>query len=968
MLAGDGVHMIIGKNRAGSSILAISVAIALSLTIAAPSFAEDEAVSAQQASGPSTWGIDAGGLETDPDVHYGSLPNGMKYAIQKNPAYSGAAVRFMLDVGKIDEEDSERGYAHFVEHMAFNGSKRIAEGDLVKKLTRLGLAFGADTNAETGVDYTSYKLDLPRTDAETINAALLMMRELASELTLTPQAVERERGVINAEEATINSPIRRRVIDWLTLAMPETRVGSRVSNGDGSAINAASSTSLRSFYENHYRPDRATLVIVGDVDRNDIEQKIKANFSDWQAAGPARARYRPSILATRPISAGNFVDASGAGVVELQRVVPFVAPVNGLADQEFQMNQALAMIALNARLAKLTSIPDSPIVQAQPLQQSLFRLVNSVGVYANGKGDSWPATLGLLEQEMRRAAEHGFTPTEFGTALSAIETFVQNAVSQKLSRGNGFIADALTQASLAKAVVLSPEQIVALLEKIKPSLSAASVSAAFGKMWGDGPNVVHVTTRQPVADAKTAIAASLSQSRSIAVAPNVDNAAKAFAYSNFGQPGKIVSDRWLDKYGMRTVKFANGVMLNLVPNRFEQGSINFSLRVDGGYASLPANKPGLALMLEVATPNAGFGAHSVDEVRQFVSGKAVTLGLANDGKAFFSSGVISKTDLATQLNLFAATLSDFGYRPETEAYWANLAPAIQSNIATNPIGVYQTAAPYILSSNDARFGFDDPAVLLSRNITELKESLDTSLKSAPTEIALVGDFDEEEAINFVANTVGALPKRTPKTKLSPKIDRQVFPADRTPRRLFHDGQPDQGLIAVHWPTTDDSDLRTWVTLEVLSAAFNLELLDSVREQLGAVYTPNVAATASSDFKGFGYLTALSPAAPEKIEIVRESMLAIAQKLRASPISEDLLFRARKPLQDIFDRDVVTNAAMIGPVAVAQSEPHRVPRRFARADVLAAVTAKDVQKMALRYLSDADALEILVLPRPANAGE
>lgn len=962
------MHLLFRINRHAPTLCVFAVAMALSLTAVSPARAEENAADTEQAAGPAEWGIDAGGLETDPDVHYGALPNGMKYAIHTNIAYDSASVRFMLDVGKIDEEDNQRGYAHFVEHMAFNGSKRIAEGELVKKLTRLGLAFGADTNAETSIDYTAYKLDLPRTDDETINAALLMMRELASELTLTPQAVERERGVIMAEEASINSPMRRRVVDWLNLAMPDTRVGNRVSNGDGSAIKSASSDSLRAFYESHYRPDRATLVIAGDVDVEAVEKKIIANFSNWNAVGPPPVRYAPNVLAKRPLATGNFIDATGAGGVELQRVVPYIAPQNGFADQQYQMNQAMAFIALNSRLAKLTSIPDSPIVQAQPSQQLLFRLATSVGVYASGKKENWQATLGLLEQEMRRAAQHGFTESEVVSALAAMETSVKNAVIQKASRGNGYLADALSQTALAGGVILSPDQMAAMLDQIRPSLSADSVSAVFRSMWGDGPNVIHITTLKPIPDAKPVIASNLTESRLVAVAPPVENVAKAFAYDNFGKPGKIVSDRWQEKYGLRTLKFANGTMLNLRPTQYELGTLLFSLRVDGGWASFPVDKPGLGLMLEVVTPNSGFGEHSIDEIRQFVLGKGVTLGLGNDGKAFFSSGILNQSDLDAQLKMLSATLNDFGYRPETQAYWDNLAPAIQSNIATNPNAVYATAAPYILSSNDARFGFDDPALLPTRSIAELREALDGILKTAPVEIALIGDFDEQAAIDLVANTVGALPKRNAKAKLSKEVDKQVFPADRSTRLLYHDGEPDQGLVALHWPTTDDSDLKSWVTLEVLSAAFNLELLDTLRERLGAVYTPNVASTASSDFKGFGYVTALSPATPDKIEIVRETIFAIADQLRKSPISQDLLFRARKPMQEQFDRDLVTNASMLGPVSVAQSEPYRMPRRFSRADVLASITTEDVQKMAVRYLSDAAALEIQILPRPVKAAE
>ena len=267
-----------------------ALAVALLVATAQPAIAQQAPAAAQQAAqaGVPAWSIASSELPADPAVRYGRLDNGMRYALMHHETPKGAAaIRFAFDVGVREEEDREIGLAHFVEHMAFNGSENIPEGELVRKLERLGLAFGADTNAETGAEHTTYKLDLPRTDDATVDAGLDILREMASRLTLDPAAVEREKGIIQSEARVRNVPQRRRVSDMLATVLPENRLGSRISITP-EQIGETTAEGLRRFYEGYYRPEKATLVIVGDFDIDAMESKVRAAFADWRPTGAAR--------------------------------------------------------------------------------------------------------------------------------------------------------------------------------------------------------------------------------------------------------------------------------------------------------------------------------------------------------------------------------------------------------------------------------------------------------------------------------------------------------------------------------------------------------------------------------------------------------------------------------------------------------------------------------------------------------
>ena len=274
------------------SVSTTALALGLASTALSPAWAQSthrqEGASASRSAQSAAWGIVGQEIEADASIRFGVLANGMRYALKRNANPSGeAAIRFTVNVGNRDETDAENGAAHFIEHMAFNGTTNIPEGKLLPMLERLGLAFGADTNAETSLDYTTYKLALPNTDEATVDTGLMVIREMAGEMTIAPEAVERERGILLSEAQVRNNPQRRRSASYFEAALPGSRIGERIS-ADVERIRAISAQELRAFYEGYYRPERSTLAVVGDFDVEAMEKKIRALFGDWTGEGEAR--------------------------------------------------------------------------------------------------------------------------------------------------------------------------------------------------------------------------------------------------------------------------------------------------------------------------------------------------------------------------------------------------------------------------------------------------------------------------------------------------------------------------------------------------------------------------------------------------------------------------------------------------------------------------------------------------------
>ncbi len=955
------------RNFLSASVFALAIAgatPALALTEAGATAATPVAApAAPPAATQTAWGIEVNDLKPDPAARYGVLPNGMKYAIQKNETPKGAAaVRFNIDVGMGDEMENERGLAHFLEHLAFNGSKNIPEGELIKKLERLGLAFGADTNAMTGPDATTYILDLPKANEETVDAALLMMREVAGELTIAPAAVDRERGIIMAEAPTRDVPGRRRIIHWLSSAIPDNPIGGKLAFGDGAMVKTAPAERIRAFYHGFYRPERATLTFVGDFDVDQMDAKIRKAFSNWKAVGPARTRTVPAVTDRQKPIIANFVDASTNDVVELQRFANYSYPKNTVADRRQDMLKQIATGIMSQRLSKLGRAPGSKISGGAAAKQDLFRATSAFGTIVVAKDGDWKSALETAEQETRKAVQFGFTQGELDEALANVANDYRSSAQQAASRSNGQIADSLVSRSVEKRIGQSPADNLAMFEKIAPSLTLDAVNTAYRAAWGNGPTLVHLSSKAPIADMEQSVAAVLAGSSKVAVSAPVDESVKAFAYENFGRAGKVVADKRIADLGIRTVRFANGVKLNIKKTDFEPGVINFGMRVGSGLMTFPKDKPGLPLMQAITSTMDGLAAHSIDELQKINAGRSVSMGINPDEDAFTSSGATKPQDLDRQLKLLAASITAPGFRPETGAQWTNVVPIIINNLSPNVYALHEVALPQIMSGGDGRLGLVDIKDLAKLDLASLKAAVEGQLKTGAVEIALVGDVDEAKAIELVSQTFGAIPKRPLTSKVAAAQAKASVTTDRSVRTLYHSGKEDLGLVSLNWPTTDDKDTRSDIARLLLAEIMGLELTEVLREQLGATYSPSAASYSSPAFAGYGYVSAIATTPKDKMEIVTNAMKGIAKKMREAPPTDDQLLRARKPMAERYAKQVRENGAWISVVGTAQSQPRWMERRRQREAILASITPADIQAMAKKYLADPQPIEVRVISK------
>ncbi|WP_395395404.1 insulinase family protein [Novosphingobium sp. BL-8A] len=932
---------------------------ALLLTVSTPAIAK-------QAPAPrpddTSWAFEKSDVPVDPDFRFGRLANGMRYVIRHNATPAGTAVvRMEIAAGSLDETDAEQGLAHFLEHMAFNGSTHVPEGQMVPLLEREGLAFGADTNASTSFERTVYKLDLPRADQHLLDTALMLMRETASELTISQAAVDRERGVIFSEMRDRNTFAYRNSVASSGFFYPASRYVRRFPIGTTETLNAASAQSIRAFYEREYVPLHTTLVVIGDFDADAVEAAIHARFDNWQprtaepqpGAGPVDAKDRDRT--------GVWIDPALSERLVIQRNGKWLDEPDSVAQRQENLLRSIGYDIVNRRLQRLSRFAEPPFRGAGFGTGDVFKAARSTRLIIDSVDGQWAAGLAAATREYRRALAHGFSEAEIAEQVAQLRAALVDAAGSANTRSNAALAAAALALVEDRQVPGTPQSVLDRFVAFAPQVTPDAVLAALKReaLALDKPLIRFEGRTAPAGGEKT-LRDAWKQAMQAPIPAEQQGVAAAFAYTDFGKPGTVVSDTHDAVLGIREVRFANGVMLNLKHTDIVKDRIDVSLSIDGGDMLDTRENPRATEMVPYIDEG-GLGKHSRDELDTIMAGHTLGFGMASGEASFVAQAGTTPRDLELQLQLLTAMITDPGFRPEGEVQYRQQINNYFARLRATPGSAIQADLGAIVSDNDPRFSLGKVEDYRALTYAKLHRDIGDRLEHGAIEIGIVGDMDEEKAIAMVADTLGALPAREPAFRPYDDQPTRTFTADRKPRVVRHTGPADQALLRVTWPTRDDADPVETLKLQLLERVVRIELTDSLREALGKAYSPTAGVSLSRHWKGYGTFAVVASIDVADVPATRKAIDDVMAALRKAPISDDVLQRARQPLVEAYQNALKSNGGWLSLVDRAQTEADRIDRFNRARDRLLALTAADVQTEARRYLDPAQGLEVLALP-------
>ncbi len=908
------------------------------------------------------WPHEISDIAPDPAVRFGVLPNGMRYALMRNNQPAGTiSLRFRIASGALQETDAQQGLAHFMEHMAFNGSKNVPEGDFVKLLQRKGLAFGADTNAYTSTEETVYQLELPKNTADLVDTGLMLFREIGDRLALDPAAIEREKGVVLSELRTRNSPEYRAYVDRWRLSYEGQRQALRLPIGTAETIKGATRELLVDYYSRFYRPERTVLVATGDFDPDEIEAKIKVKFSDWkaEAADPADPEQGP--IKERGLTAVSHVEPNLPESLTVTWFRPADESTDTVALRARNLHRRVALAVLNRRLTRLARADNAPFVSAGAGYGNSRGISQTIGFSVSTRPGQWQRGLNAVEQEYRRALQYGFTASEVTREVKEWRASLEEAVATQSTRDTKSLADQLTGSFDERSVFSAPVDQLARFEKIAPSVTPESALAGLRDVAGGQGPVIFLSSSQPVVGGDAAIATAYAESEKATVALAAKDDAKTFPYVAFGTPGAVAERREIADVGATAVRFANGVMLNVKSTTFEKDTVYVTVRFAGGYVQLPKSKIGLALALPFGFSEGGLKQLTADELDEALAGRIVSNSLTIDEESFELSGGTNGRDLLLQLQLLAAFTTDPAYRSGGLGRLQAAAENFLKQYSSGPSRVLERETGALLRSGDARWRFPDIADVRALKMSDVEDVLKPVLSSAPIEITVVGDAQADDVIQAVAATFGALPPRGAK-RIDPASARDVkFPANTKALRFTHAGRPDQAAAFVAWSAPDfySSPRRARATA-ILRELMEVRLTEEFREAQGATYSPSVRSWNSGALPDFGYIAASAETPPDLVAAFYKTVDKIVLELRSGTFSDDVLERAREPLEKSVETDRLSNGFWLSALEDIQSEPRALDVIRTQLSDLQSITKDEVAAVAMQYLGTRR-LEVRVFP-------
>lgn len=908
-------------------------------------------------------------LLPDPAVTWGRLDNGLRYAVMPNAVPPGRiTLRLRVASGSLNESENQRGLAHFLEHMAFNGSTHYESSTaLITGLQRLGLRFGSDVNAHTSYQETVYKLDLPKNDPKLLAESLTLLRDYADGVLMRAEDIDKERGVVRSERRDKDGADFRLYEAGARFFYAGTIIPERTTIGLDSVIANAPYEAVRAYYRDFYSAERMVLVVTGDVKPAAIVPLLKEHFATVHTGSqPNKPLGAPVSGQGVRIAVCQEPEASETEVSMGIARPPETDP-DSVAKRVRESRRRFVCWMLNRRFSDLCRQPGAKVAEIRCYDRDVFDALRITQVDVGCKQDRWQDALPVLEQEIRRACQYGFTEAEMATLRSATLNAADNAIRTAGARKSPDLAVAIYQSAAEQRVFTSPETDAALVRLALQGFDRAAALAEVRSMWNSPDQAWFVGGRVNIPGGEAEVRQALAQSQAVAVVAPEEKVVPPFAYASFGAPGLVAWHRRVEDLAYDEYRFANQVRLNVKRTDFEPGHVQVTLRFGTGRLGLPPDRCGLPLMAESVFIGGGLKAHGISEIRDIFAGRTLSSSFNVGEESFTLSGATNAEDLQTQLGLLCAYLRAPGFREEAlRQFQAGLEP-LYRDAQGDPMAIFKQAIfPYLLGS-DPRWGLPPRRTMEKYGMEEVAAWLSPQLASGPLEISIVGDLEPAQAVAAVAATAGAMPARSDAVPLPDGCRRLKPPLAEGKRDFFYESQFPRGLVVVGWPVRRPFDPIAARRLGILERAFSDLLREEVREKAGAAYGPRAMLYYPETYEGGSWLLAMAQVDPARADEVVALMQGCGRQVFGQGISQDAFDRMANPQRNRVRDQRQTNDYWTGLLCEAQGRPDRVDRDRSIVSDYAAMTLAEVNDLAVRSFDAGQPFVIRLIPKkPAGA--
>ncbi|TYT76202.1 M16 family metallopeptidase [Desulfobotulus mexicanus] len=901
----------------------------------------------------SGWAWERSDLSPHPKLVFGELPNGFRYALFPNDHPSGRVhLHLLVRSGSRHEAKGQEGLAHFLEHMAFNGSTHFPPGSLIHFFQKIGMNFGGDTNAHTAFDRTVYDIVLPEGKSDTLDQGLRIMADYAGELLFPAEEIERERGIVLAEKRDRNSAAYRMHRAEQGFLFRGTRIPQRPPIGLASVIRSADAKDFRAFYHAWYRPERMLLLGVGDMDLAEVQAKIHAAFGDLKSRGPLLPEPEIGMPDHRGLEF-MYHNEPGSGELRLgistvSSIKPYIHTMQ--SDKEALLRH-MGMRMLSQRLERLKEEGDLSVLSLAAFTHDLFGSIRLADLRMVSRPDSWEENLKIATKTLREALVHGFTAGELERVRQEFIAWFEERAEASQRRESGELAGEFLRDFYTDQVPVCPEAMASLVIPFLEKVELAAVNRSFRQLWSGTHRLVRMLGEGvdlPEGQAKQRM-------RSIYIAAGDDILkdrlwSESFTFPYLPEPEKVadVKKVWEDEgLGIRDLLLEDGTLLHIRQTDFEAGRVRMRVRLGTGRSGEPW--PGLSFIATETLNLSGTGTLGRESLEQALAGKRIALNMGMGPHEIFFDGEARKGDFATLLHLLRARLEDPGFREEAFELARNRHMRELEQAAGSIDRTFSRENPCFFTGGDTRLCPPDAKASELWSLDDIRSWLAPVLASAPLEISVAGDMDMLEVEGLVRSILGKRPLSYGRIN-EPLAQSPVFTSglSKTVRVNAH---PPASLVQWGFPTGGSSSSLEHRGLNLLAQILRESLREEIRENMGIAYAPFAWYWNYTGWVDWGGIMAGVSVTPEEAEGVSDRILSLAADLGAGGLTPELLERVRGPLINNLKTRQQNNMYWLMGVMDGSGEKPEL-REWARTLIsdYMAWTAEDLSTLAARVLN------------------
>ncbi len=908
----------------------------------------------------TVWPHEKSDLKPDPSLIFGRLDNGFRYVLKHNTEPKNrVAMSLNIQAGSLNETDEQRGLAHFLEHMLFNGSTHFAPGELVEYFQSIGMSFGGDTNAHTGYDETVYDIILPHGNKDDIEKGLLVFSDYARGASLLQTEIDRERGVILAEKRSRDSAGYRAHVKETEFSMKGTMVPERMPIGVLKTLNGANHGIMKKFYDAWYRPENIILVMVGDFDPQTVQPLIKEQFSKLTGAGETPTcpdlgkmnhegfeyfyHYEPEMGTTE------------TSIESMWNVDPVD---DSVALEEDELLQYMGAKILQYRLDELSRKSDTPFTSANTYSGRFLRRIAYAAIGAKSAPDKWKESLNLIENTLRQALDYGFTEDELRRVEKELGAELDSDVLTANSRNSKELASQIIRNINRNLVMQSPEQersrIVTLFKKVHLN----DVERAFREIWSNPGRMVKVIGNAEITENNplSIIQETYEGASNNGIIAYRGESLQKFPYLHLDNKQSAKGFESFPDIKAKRLLFPNNVVLNLKKTPFQENELQIS--ADFGLGKSSELTPGLAHLAAAVLAQSGTATLSKNTLDRIVGGASVKLNFHILPASFSWRGKALKQDTELLFQLVQSVLVDPGIDPD--AFQVSMDRFRQSYKAmeADVRGMMTLRGDSFLAGGNKHFGLPPWSEFSKITRKQIENWIFPAARHSALEISIVGDFDEGEVVALAEKYFSSLPKRD---ELAPQERIASFPEGES-LVITVPSSIDKAMLVLAWKTDDFWNITQTRGLHLLAEIFSDKMRRVIREKLSASYSPQVYNVSSKIYKDYGVMKAILIVDPSQIEMLTEEVLKISQDMWKGNITATELERAKGPMLTSLKDMVRTNAYWLNSVlSLSKRNPEQLLWPTSILREFEGYELQDIRGLGRKFLNSKKAAIIKIIP-------